>query len=729
MMSGSRSGTLNLVVQASRPLRVDAGQASRPHHKQDVAGVSHSPRLLMLMLLMIGLLAASPAVQAQQPPAREAPKVDRGRDNDPAKVRQVPPPGIEVPADRKKALEEKVIALGDAITRLAALHQPRIDGLLPDIRIYHKAVRDALTYNEFFNLKDLDKADNLLEEGRLLAGQLEQGRAPWTTVDGLVTRGYVSRIDGSVQPYGLVIPESYAPKGKEKYRLDIWFHGRGETMSEVNFLADRRRNPGTFTPRDTIVLHPYGRHNNAFKFAGEVDVLEALESVKSRYRIDDDRISVRGFSMGGAGAWQFAVHYADQWFAANPGAGFSETPRFLEFFQKETLKPTWYERKLWHLYDCTDYAGNLHQCPTVAYSGEKDIQKQAADVMAEALRDRGIELVHVIGPSTGHSYHPSARAEVERRLESLALGGRLRAPRRVELETYTLKYNRMHWVTIDGLLEHWAKAKVVAALGNDGRPDLETENISALSLDFPAGLSPFIPNEPVWVSIDGQRLQGPAANFSDKSWSCHMERVKGTWRLAGSLSDGLRKLHDLQGPIDDAFMDTFVFVLPTGKGRHDAVNAWVDSESRRAIGRWRSQFRGDARVKKDTEITEADIASSNLILWGDPESNAVLAKVAPKLPITWEKERIEVGDRHFDAKDHTPILIYPNPLNPTRYVVLNSGFTFREFADLNNARQVPVLPDWAIVDLKTASGSLLPGKIAAADFFGESWELRPPHGE
>jgi hypothetical protein len=679
--------------------------------------------------LILGLGLGPVNSRAQQSPARDVPKVDKGRDNDPDRVRPVPPPGIEVPAERREMLEKQLADLGGAIDRLAEKHLPRIDALLPDIRIYHKAVHDALKYNEFFNIKDLDKAEDLIREGRDRTIQLERGQSPWTTADGLVVRGYVSRIDGSVQPYGLVVPESYSPKGKEKYRLDIWFHGRGETLSEVNFLADRRRNPGTFTPRDTIVLHPYGRYCNAFKLAGEVDVLEALESVRERYRIDEDRIAVRGFSMGGAGCWQFAVHYADQWFAANPGAGFSETPRFLEYFQKETLHPTWYERKLWHLYDCTDYAGNLHQCPTVAYSGERDIQKQAADVMAEALRERGIELVHVIGPATGHSYHPSAKAEVERRIESLALGGRLRAPRRVELETYTLKYNRMHWLTIDGLLEHWTKAKVVAALGNDGRPIVETENVSALSLDFPAGLSPFIPDQPVWVTIDGQRLQGPGANFSDKSWSCHLERVKGTWRLAGIQPDGLLKRHDLQGPIDDAFMDPFIFVLPTGKGRHDAVNAWVESESRRAIARWRSQFRGDARVKKDSEIGDADIASANLVLWGDPESNKVLGRIAAKLPINWEKERIEVGDRHFDAKHHAPILIYPNPLNPTRYVVLNSGFTFREYADLNNARQVPVLPDWAIVDLRTPPGSQFPGKIAAADFFGESWELRPPHGE
>ena len=111
-----------------------------------------------------------------------------------------------------------------------------------------------------------------------------------------------------------------------------------------------------------------------------------------RYRVDDDRTLVRGFSMGGAGCWQFAVHYADRWFAANPGAGFSETPLFLKVFQQEKLSPTWYEKKLWRWYDCPDWALNLINCPTVAYSGELDNQKQAADVMAEAMAKRRLRL-------------------------------------------------------------------------------------------------------------------------------------------------------------------------------------------------------------------------------------------------------------------------------------------------------------------------------------------------
>src|SRR6185436_20160974 len=118
--------------------------------------------------------------------------------------------------------------------------------------------------------------------------------------------------------------------------------------------------------------------------------------------------------------WQFAVHHAGLWAAAAPGAGFSETPDFLRTFQEETFRPTPYEKKLWHMYDCTDYAINLFNCPTVAYSGEIDRQKQAADVMAKALAEEGLDLTHIIGPKTAHAYEPGAKQELSRRIDAIA---------------------------------------------------------------------------------------------------------------------------------------------------------------------------------------------------------------------------------------------------------------------------------------------------------------------
>ena len=84
---------------------------------------------------------------------------------------------------------------------------------------------------------------------------------------------------------------------------------------------------------------------------------------------------------------------------------------------------------------------------------------------------------------------------------------------------------------------------------------------------------------------------------------------------------------------------------------------------------------------------------------------------------------MRVGKATFAAADHVPVLIYPNPLNPKRYVVLNSGFTYREYDYLNNARQVPKLPDFAVIDLKPPPTSRHPGGIVAAGFFDDRWQV------
>ncbi|MGE0606972.1 MAG: prolyl oligopeptidase family serine peptidase [Pirellulales bacterium] len=695
------------------------------HHKPFALGPTKDQRLgrtihalhnigLAIVLLSLAALSA---------------RADGLADNDPANVRRVPKLGVEVPAADRQKLTAGLAELQQSIDRLKSRQDASITALLPDVEIYHRAVHDALVYQEFFDPAEITDAYKLLEEGQERAKQLAANQAPWTTATGLVVRGYVSRIDGSVQPYGLVVPESYAAGGSQRHRLDIWFHGRGETLSELNFLRSRRVQPGQFTPRDTIVLHPYGRYSNAFKFAGETDVLEALDSVRGRYRIDDQRIAVRGFSMGGAACWQFAVHFPDRWVGANPGAGFAETPEFLQFFQKETLAPTWYERKLWHWYDCTDWALNLFHCPTVAYSGEDDIQKQAADIMATALENEEMELQHIIGPQTAHSYHPQAAAIVDRAMQSIAETGRDRQPLDLHFVTYTLKYNRLAWLVVDGLQQHWERAQVDGMISIGADVELVTSNVSDLTLDMPSGWCPFSLTQPVLLVIDEDEFEAPRPK-SDRSWRVSLHRTPDGWRLGRRPQADLVKKHNLQGPIDDALMDSFLFVRPTGQTANKAVGQWAAAELERAIEQWRRHFRGHARVKDDRDVTEEDIATANLVLWGDPQNNTLLAKVASHLPIAWNEESITVDRDDEDAEtysadQHALIAIYPNPLNPDRYVVLNSSFTFREFAYLNNARQVAKLPDWAVVDLRTPPDSLWPGKIVAADFFDETWQLRP----
>src|SRR4029078_4477745 len=107
----------------------------------------------------------------------------------------------------------------------------------------------------------------------------------------------------------------------------------------------------------------------------------------------------------------------------------------------------------------------------------------------------------------------------------------------------------------------------------------------------------------------------------------------------------LAKRPGLQGPIDDAFMDSFLIVRPTGKPMHPNTAMWIQEALTRATNEWRSQFRGFARVKDDVDVTRADIAAYNLVLWGDPKSNKLLGKIDNRLPLRWTTSTIRLAGK------------------------------------------------------------------------------------
>ncbi len=648
-----------------------------------------------------------------------------------------PPPGVVVPADVKAELTAGAAALGKEIEALreSLKAKPALLALLPDVQIYHNAVRYALEDDIFTSTNQFNSARALLKVGSERAKQLAAGNAPWNTKAGLlalkkelegkakapatlthipVVRGYVSKIDGSVQPYGLKVPVTYLTGDDKPRRLDFWLHGRGDTLNEIAFVEGQSRAGGTFLPEDAFVLDPYGRFMNAFKFAGETDVWEGLDHAAKHYPIDRNKLAMRGFSMGGAGAWHLGAHHPDKFASVNPGAGFVDVKHYQKLGDKLATIP-WWEQKLWNLYDPLACPINLANSTLVAYSGEDDAQKAAADLMEAALLKDGVKMTHIIGPKTGHSYEKDAKVVVAKLVDEATNKGINHQPKKVTLVTHSLKFNKAHWVTIDALEKHWDEARVEAEATVSGA-SIKTKGVSALTAHLITTKAKTMAS----VTIDGERL----ATSSIAS----LVKVDGKWRVQseiGNRKSEIAKRPHLQGPIDDAFMDSFVMVRPTGQPLNAAVGQWAKTELAEAAFHWRRYFRGEPRVKDDSAITDDDIKNSNLVLWGDPSSNKLLARIADKLPIQWNGKEIKVDGKTYDATKHAPAFIFPNPLNPARYVVINSGFTFPQYAGASNSQQTPKLPDWAILDLSVPLADRVLGKgVVAADFFGEKWEVK-----
>ncbi|HUE72003.1 MAG TPA: prolyl oligopeptidase family serine peptidase [Pirellulaceae bacterium] len=631
--------------------------------------------------------------------------------------RLLPPEGIELPADVQASLRQSLDAIQKRLS--ARAHDPRTS----DVAIFTKAVEFALRHREFYAPKDADKATALLAEASKRLDELEKLPADavpsWAKATGLVVRGYKSQIDDSPQPYGLVIPENY--DGKKAVPLYVWLHGRGDKNTDMHFITERMTRPGQIAPQGAIVLHPFGRHCVGFKFAGEIDVLEAMDDVQQHYKIDPQRIVLIGFSMGGAGAWHIGAHYADRFCAISPGAGFAETARYRRL--KPEDYPPEYEQKLWGLYDVPNYTRSLFNTPVIAYSGELDKQIQAARVMEEAFTKEGRTLTHLIGPGVEHKYEPETLKELLRRIDEHVQAGNQTDADEVHLQTRTLRYHGQNWVQVFWLQEHWKDARVDARRDDDGDWKMTTANVSVLAL-FPT------PSQSgKRLILDGQVFNFPRALAGP--WM--LLRDEGRWRetrreepLALGLAQ--RKRFRQSGPIDDAFMDRFLVVLPTGRSESAAFQRWVEFESQHFLDRWRALMRGEARVKKDVDVTEDDLKEQqNLILWGDASSNRVIARLQEKLPVKFAGLQWTFGGTTYESDRFAPALIYPGLLHPEDterdYLVLNSGLTFREAHDSTNSNQNPKLPDWAIIDLSQPSDASSPGKIHAAGFFDERWQL------
>ena len=628
--------------------------------------------------------------------------------------RRIPPRGIEIPAELKAKLEAELVDFEDEIW----LAGKKAD--TADIGVLVKAVRFALENGEIFSEKELPLLTATLDLARARLSQFQKGETPWRNLPGLTVRGYVSSVDGSWQPYGLEIPEGL-DLGKPVPLL-VWLHGRGDKTTDLHFihrcLAKSQAFGGKVADqKDAIIVHPFGRQCVGWKHAGEIDVLEVIDHLSREYPIDPDRVALAGFSMGGAGAWHIGAHYADRFCAVHAGAGFAETARYNRL-QPEEYPPPW-EQILWGLYDAPDYVRNLFNLPVLAYSGEIDKQIQAADLMAEAFTAEGGALDHIIGPGMGHKYDDESVRKIWAWLREAWKKGRNRQAEEIHLQTRTLRYPRMRWLRATGLGRHWIDSRADAQWDPQKKQiRVETVNIDSLELSSPD----FGDLGGCELQIDGGTIRVEPAPFLIDVVA--LRRSGAGWEF-GENRDELKKKPGLQGPIDDAFLSAFVVVPPSETPREPLVARWVDFELNYFRTRWRELMRGELPEEEAESINSGEIADKNLILWGDPASNPLIAEISTRLPVRWTRESFIVNGKEYSARDHVPVLIFPNPLNRDRYVVINSGLTFRAAHDRTNSLQNPKLPDWAVIDLSVLPGDQSPGGISAAGFFDENWQFRP----
>ena len=141
-----------------------------------------------------------------------------------------------------------------------------------------------------------------------------------------------SKIDNTLQPYSLFVPPDY--DGETSLPLFVTLHGSGvdekrTIISTVNaHYSQRRRIKGS---QSFIILAPKARGISDWYtgHSGE-DVIECIEHVRSLYKIDEKKIVLDGFSMGGYGAWRISHLYPELFKAVIIRSGAIEAPSYLK---------------------------------------------------------------------------------------------------------------------------------------------------------------------------------------------------------------------------------------------------------------------------------------------------------------------------------------------------------------------------------------------------------------
>ncbi len=640
-----------------------------------------------------------------------------------------PPPGQAPDAATLKAIREKTTKLAKALQTLR--RQGATGPLLADVEVFEQAATAIVRHNEFFHPDAGAWTLEVLDRGLARAKQVTGGKFPWLETTGrTVVRGYRSRIDDSAQPYAVTYPTDYGKDPNKRWRVDVVLHGRDKSLTEVKFL----RTHGGAKPAPTdlafVRLDIFGRGNNAYRWAGETDVYEVMENFLATERalgrarqVDPQRWVLRGFSMGGAGTWHIGLHRPDAWCVLGPGAGFTATHGYVGKLPDPL--PPWQEKCL-RIYDAVEYAENVFNVPVVAYAGSEDKQLQAARNIEARLKkaDFPHQLQILVAPGLGHQFPPAWQQKAEAAYAPHVAKGHAEYPKRVRFVTYTLKFSSCDWVRVVGLDRHYERTLVDAEKTEDGFK-VKTANVRVLRLTLPKGIL-----HDVTVQIDGQELTARPWGMKGVPHSVYLRRRQGRWetilpqRLVTEQTQKPQKTSGLQGPIDDAFTDSFLCVRGTGKPWHEATERHVEASLVRFRAAWSKYLRGEAPVKDDTDVTSEDIADKNLILFGDPSSNSLIAQVLDGLPLRWTKAGIELGGKKYAGNSHVPVLIYPSPLNATRYLVLNSGHTFHA-ADFQgtNALLYPRLGDYAVLRLTGGAEDSLRVEVATAGLFDEYWQI------
>jgi len=479
---------------------------------------------------------------------------------------------------------------------------------------------------------------------------------PQTLTPGPQVLTFFSDVDDTEQPYGLYLPRDYNPK--KKYPLVVSLHGAGSNhrlnLRRVFGLSNAAGETDVEATRyfpplkdvNDIVISPYARGTMGYQGLAEKDVYDALDDVKRRFSIDEDRIYLTGLSMGGGGTLWLGLTRPDVWAAIAPVC---------------PAPPA----------EAADLAPNALNLPVHIHQGGADpvVKPEGTRDWVKKLADLGTNVGYTEYPGVQHNSWENAYKDAAI-FDWFARFKRVRFPDRVRFVTSRYRYDSAYWVRIDRLTPG-SLASVDARFTGPNKVEIEASGLEALTLRL-AGHPKFSARKPAEVTIGGRTIAvapGPgeiALALKDGAWAAAKYEAP-----AGSPEPGApsvrasagAKAKGLEGPLAEALAGRHVYVYGTaGDPSREETAARRDVAAKAAD--W-SSARGRLmvfpRAIPDRDVRPSDLSTSNLVLFGTRETNALIERFADRLPLALDQA---AGPGYGLA------FIYPID---GRYVVVSSG--------------------------------------------------------
>jgi hypothetical protein len=346
--------------------------------------------------------------------------------------------------------------------------------------------------------------------------------------------------------------------------------------------------------------------------------------IEQKLNIDKDRVYIEGQCANGIEAMALALNYTDHWAECSASMGNSYRKLAGNAFNLPMIfvKGRHNQESFVGYYDFAVKCFQYHRCRNFKHSNTQSVESVRGARIPQAVRERN--------------------------------------PLRVLFTIESCRNPRAYWVEVGGREDENLPGTIDVCVW--GQTVLvRTENIDAYSLDLLE--APIDVNRPIEIIENRRNLGFPQERIFVRKSEKYIDAE-------------LVKNEHLHGPVWDVFREPYVVVYGTGgedKSFCTASKSAGDSLS----------FGGPCFA--DVNMPEELIGSHNLILVGSAGSNLWLSKIQKDLPVQVEPSGIVIGQRRYEGLDMGLILIYPNPLNREKYVVVFSGTSANTMVGISDA--------------------------------------------